>query len=376
MQADTQDRQTEQLGTQLFDRTLALCQAARTARLRVTPSRVRDVFRALATVDVTDEESYRLALRLNLAASREEEQRFDQLFSSFFHGTEGDRPWHSRIRGESMQGSMGHHYKMLDQDVTTAAESFSPDAVTQGLDLATRWDEHAPPLQEVIRELAKHLAHRPSRRMALAAHGSRIDLRRSMRRNARHGMDLLELSRVARRTRKTRIVMLCDVSGSMDAFNPFLLRLMLGLQQALPRSRTLVFSTHVTEITALLRRRSVEETLREVGDTVRHWSGGTNIGGALATLNRGVLREGGPSSTVVMVISDGYDNGETALIDEEMRALRRHASAVVWINPMYGASTFQVRAAGMKAALPHVDHFLPAFDARSLKVLVQALGRL
>ena len=86
--------------------------------------------------------------------------------------------------------------------------------------------------------------------------------------------------------------MLCDVSGSMDAFNPFLLRLMFGLQQALKNSRTLVFSTHVTEITALLRRRSVQDTLREVGESVRQWSGGTNIGGALATLNRGVLREG------------------------------------------------------------------------------------
>lgn len=371
-----QEPQVEDPGRQIFERTLALCQAARGAKLRVTPGRVRDVFRALATVDVMDEDSYRLALRLNLATSREEEQRFDALFSSFFHGTEGDRPWHSRIRGESMQGSLGHHYKTLDQDVITAAESFSADETSQGLDLATRWDERAPPLEQVIRELARHLAHRPSRRVELATRGTRIDLRRSLRRNARHGMDLLQLARVSRRIRKTRIVMLCDVSGSMDAFNPFLLRLMLGLQQALPRSRTLVFSTHVTEITALLRRHSVEETLREVGDTVRHWSGGTNIGGALAALNRGVLREGGASSTVVMVISDGYDNGETALIDEEMRALRRRASAVVWINPMYGASTFQVRAAGMKAALPHVDHFLPAFDARSLHVLVQALGRL
>lgn len=364
------------LGEHLLERTLALCRAAREARLRVTPSRVQDALRALAAVDVADEDSYRLALRLNLAGSREEEQRFDQLFQDFFHGTDGDRPWHSRIRGESMQGSLGHHHKPLDQDVITAAESFSADETSRGLDLATRWDDQAPPLEQVVRELARHLAHRPSRRVEISNRGARIDLRRSMRRNTRHGMDFLQLSRVARRTRKTRIVMLCDVSGSMDAFNPFLLRLMLGLQQALPNSRTLVFSTHVTEITPLLRRRSVEDTLREVGETVRHWSGGTNIGGALALLNRGVLREGAASSTVVMIISDGYDNGETALIEQEMQALRRRASAVVWINPMYGASTFQVRAAGMKAALPWVDHFLPAFDARSLHVLVKALARI
>jgi uncharacterized protein with von Willebrand factor type A (vWA) domain len=186
----------------------------------------------------------------------------------------------------------------------------------------------------------------------------------------------MPLARVEPKTRKTRIVMLCDVSGSMDAFNPFLLRLMFGLQQALANSRTLVFSTHVTEITASLRRRSVQETLREVGDTVSHWSGGTHIGGALATLNRTVLREGVGGATVVMILSDGYDNGEVALIEAEMRTLQRQCESVVWINPMYGASTFKVRAAGMKAALPFVDHFLPAFDARSLKILVRELGRL
>ncbi len=363
------------LAQSLLDRTLALCRRAREEQLSVTPAKVLDVLRALPAIDCFKEEDYRLALRLNLANSREEEQKFDRLFREFFHGESVDRPFHSRLRGESMQGSLGHHYREINQEIATAAESFSADEISRSLDLDNRWDPDAPPLEQVIRDLAKHLATRPSRRMHQAPHGAKIDLRRSVRRNVRHGLDLLQLARVERRTRKTRLVMLCDVSGSMDAFNPFLLRLMFGLQQALKNSRTLVFSTHVTEITALLRRRSVQDTLREVGETVRQWSGGTNIGGALATLNRSVLREGTGNSTVVLVISDGYDNGDTHLIDLEMRTLRRLVESVVWINPMYGASTFQVRAAGMKAALPYVDHFLPAFDAKSLKILVRDLGR-
>jgi uncharacterized protein with von Willebrand factor type A (vWA) domain len=167
--------------------------------------------------------------------------------------------------------------------------------------------------------------------------------------------------------------MLCDVSGSMDTFNPFLLRLMLGLQQLMKNSRTLVFSTHVTDITAVLRTRAVADTLREVGLQVSHWSGGTDIGGALARLNRGIVREGPASSTVVVVISDGYDNGHAEHVAYEMAQLQRQVRKIVWINPMYGATTFQVRAAGMKAALPYVDHFLPAFDAKSLHVLVRGL---
>jgi len=360
----------------LLDRPLALCRRAREAELPVNPARILDVVRALPHVDCLNPEDYRLALRLNLASSRAEEQKFDRLFQEFFHEEAPERPFHSRIRGESMQGSLGHHYRELNHEVTTSPESFSADDVARAMELGVRWDADGPSLEQIIRELARQLATRESRRTRPSRHGRRIDVRRSVRRNVRHGLDLLQLSRVERRVRKTRIVMLCDVSGSMDAFNPFLLRLMLGLQQALKNSRTLVFSTHVTEISSLLRRRSVADTLRDVGDAVKHWSGGTQIGGALATLNRGVLLEGSGSSTVVIVISDGYDNGDSALIDLEMRALRRRVDTVVWINPMYGASTFQVRAAGMKAALPHVDHFLPAFDARSLQTLVRGLARI
>jgi uncharacterized protein with von Willebrand factor type A (vWA) domain len=315
-------------------------------------------------------------LRANLAGSREEQEIFDRLFAAHFRGEEdAGRPFAGRLRGESMQGSMGHHSKPLDQEVVTPAASFSADTTHHAPDLAQRWDPGAPPLDRVIRELARYLATRPSRRQRPARRGARVDLRQSLRRNARHGLDLVHLAHVEPGMRKTRIVMLCDVSGSMDAFNPFLLRLMFGLQQALAGARTLVFSTHVTEITALLRRRSVVEALRAVGDTVSQWSGGTDIGGALARLNRGILCEGLAGSTVVIIISDGYDNGAPERIAEEMQTLERRVDTVVWINPMYGASTFQVRAAGMKAALPYVAHFLPAFDHRSLRVLVRRLAQ-
>jgi len=360
----------------VFGRALALCRLARDADLRVTQGRVIDVFRALERVDWANEDDFRLAIRVNLAANRDEERRFDRLFHDYWHGADpadGDyKPWRPElVRGEKEHGAHRGHEEML-----TETEHFGAEEVVRELNLAARWDEHAPPLDEVIRELARRLATRPSRRQRHAANGRRIDLRRSVRRNVRHGMDMLELSRVKRRTRKTRLVLLSDVSGSMDAFNPFLLQLMLGLQQALKNSRTLVFSTQLSEITTLLRRSSVRETLDEIGTRVKHWSGGTDIGAALADLNRGVLREGSSRATVAIIISDGYDNGSSERIEREMRAMRRRVRKIVWINPMFGATTFQVRAAGMKAALPHVDHFLPAFNAASLKILVRELARI
>jgi uncharacterized protein with von Willebrand factor type A (vWA) domain len=360
----------------LLTRTLALCRLAKEARLNVTHSRVLDALRSLRSIQWLHEDEFRLALRTNLASSPEEEQIFDRLFHDYWHGTirsEEGAPFMRRtelIRGDFDQGFQDTHQEVLGRPQSSGAEESE-----RNLDLMARWNTEAPPIARVVRELAKRLATRPSRRHQPSPQGRQVDLRRSLRKNLRNGMEIVEIARAQRRLRKTRIVMLCDVSGSMDAFNPFLLQLMFGLQKELKNSRTIVFSTQVTEITSLLRRRSVQQTLQEISAQVWHWSGGTDIGKALARLNRTVLREGSARSTVAIIISDGYDNGEPTVIAREMQALRRRVQTVVWINPMFGSQTFAVRASGMRAALPYLDYFLPAFNVQSLRVLVRELAR-
>ena len=364
------------LAEPFIQQTLALCHAAREAGLPVSQARAIDVFRSLSVVDWANPDDYRIAVRTNLVASRADEILFERVFATHFGRRPADYDGdHIMAHSELLHGNLdagrsheGH------RDMVTETDSFSAEEVARRANLAARWDADAPPLQQVIRELARRLATRPSRRSQPARHGRRVDLRRSMRRSVRHGLDLVELAHVTAKTRKTRLVMLCDVSGSMDAFNPFLLQLMFGLQHALKASRTLVFSTQVSEITNYLRRRSVAETLREIGDKVRHWSGGTDIGAALGILNRGVLREGSCRATVLIVISDGYDNGAVARIAQELAVAKRHIRSLVWINPMFGASTFSVRAAGMRAAMPYIDHFLPAFNGKALHDLVKGLA--
>ena len=362
----------------LVAHTLALCAAARAAGLRVTPARAIDVFRALDAIAWDNYEDYRLALRTNLVSSREDEILFEHVYARYWGTVEdpaaGD---HIMAHSEFLRGDLpAGRANEAHREMRTEADTFAADEVARRANLAARWDADAPPLDQVIRALARRLATRPSRRQEPARHGARIDLRRSLRASARHGFDLVELTRSRRKLRKTRIVMLCDVSGSMDAFNPFLFQLMFGVQQALKSSRTVVFSTRTSEITALLRRRSIDATLQDLADKVRHWSGGTDIGAALGELNRGILREGAARSTVLIIISDGYDHGETARIVQELECARRRIRTLVWINPMFGASTFTVRAAGMQAALPFVDHFLPAFNGKALQVLVRGLAAL
>ena len=355
-------------------RILEFFAALRSAGLVVTTGRMIDALRSVRLVGFVHREEFRLALRTNLVSSREEEATFDRVFEAFFARATfvverselelvprpdddnrelAEGP--SELRGQRMQ--------------------YSADEAIGGKDLVGQWPGGSQELERAIRELAERLATRPSRRFRTSPRGKRVDLRRSLRKNMRYGMDFVELARLRRKIRKTRIVMLCDVSGSMDSYTPFLLELMLGLQKALKSSRTVVFSTRATEITRALRRQSVRETLAAVADRARHWSGGTNIGAALGQLNRRVMQEGASRATVGVIVSDGYDQGDAAAVRREMQALRRRTRRIVWVNPLLGTEGYAPLAKGMRAALPYIDDFLPAHDVESLRLLCRRLAR-
>jgi hypothetical protein len=361
--------------SELSRRVLMFCRLLTRGGLNVTPGRLIDVFRSILHVDLLDPDAFRVGLRVNLVASREEEEIFDRLFEGFWrNATHAEETITEFEMEERPEDDHGEHPESPPDELGSPL-NWSSDETSRELDLASRLTEVGPSAEQLVRELARRLATRPSRRVKPVRRGRRVDLRRSLRRNAQHGMDLLELRRTKRRIRKTRLVFLCDVSGSMDTYNPFLLELMFGVQKVLRGSRTVVFSTRATEISAMLRQRSVAETLRDVARRARHWSGGTDIGEALATLNRRILREGTPRSTVAIILSDGYDQGEPARIEAEMRALQRRVRKVVWINPLLGTEGYAPIAKGMRAALPYVDHFLPAHDVASLRALCRDLAK-
>ncbi|MGD9763959.1 MAG: VWA domain-containing protein [Candidatus Binatia bacterium] len=356
------------------ERVLAFCRQLRDARLNVTPGRIIDVFRSLRSVNIAVREEVRLAMRVNLVSSHEEESMFDQLFALFWEGKTPPTTVATQIELEPRPDDQNEEHPDTPPEFVGSPRQYSPDHVVRDKAVLTANAQGWEGMQKLLHDLMLRLATRPSRRLRPSRRGQGIDLRRSLRKNMRYGMDVVELMRSERKIRKTRVVMLCDVSGSMDTYNPFLLQLMFGLQKGLKNSRTAVFSTRMTEITRPLRRQEVHEALREVADEARHWSGGTDIGGALAQLNRKVLREGPASSTVCVIISDGYDHGDASVVKREMQALHRHARTVVWINPLLGTEGYAPLAQGMQAALPYVDHFLPAHDLPSLKALCRTLG--
>lgn len=358
------------LGPVLLRRILGFCRLLRRSGLGVTPSRVVDAVRSLDHVRLDRREEFRLALRANLASSPEEERTFDRLFHRYWEG--GGEPPRQCRRSISQSESAnpgrrsravgtGRRYSRLEV-LHAEREAFSPPVEWIGL-------------ERTVRRLAPRIATRPSRRRRPARRGREIDLRRSFRRSVASGMEFVSLARTSRKVRKLRLLVLCDVSGSMDCHGEFIVGSLLALQRAVPGSRTFVFSTRVTEVTDVLRRRSIPEALAEMRNRARHWSGGTDLGAALAFVNRRVTPEAWSRRTVCVILSDGYDQGDPAPIGREMATLRRRTRRLLWVNPLAGTEGYEPIASGMRAALPYVDDFLAAADVESLAELCRTLRR-
>lgn len=356
----------------LLGRVLEFCRLLKRAGFNVTSGRIVDSFRSLARVDLGRREDFRLALRVNLTSSREEEEAFDRLFAEFWRSETRENEIPRNLESKSIRQETAHKDR---EEPAGGPRQYGREEVLRTKDLAAEWPSESAAMNAVVRDLARRLAMRPSRRFVVGRRGRAIDLRRSLRRNINHGVDILELSRRRRKIRKTRVALLCDVSGSMDTYNPFLLQLMFGLQKACKNSRTAVFSTRTTEITDALRRRTVPEALDEVARLAQDWSGGTDVGGALAHLNRVVLGQGAPRLTIGVIISDGYDQGDPETVRKEMRMLRRRTRSILWINPLIGTEGYAPVARGMVAALPYIDYFLPANDLPGLRTLCRTLSK-
>ncbi|HEX6202057.1 MAG TPA: VWA domain-containing protein, partial [Thermoanaerobaculia bacterium] len=224
-------------------------------------------------------------------------------------------------------------------------------------------------MERLLARLARRLATRPSRRRVPVRGRGEVDLRRSFRRSLGSGGEPLSLARRRRAIERPRIVALLDTSGSMDPHARFLLAFLLGLRGAAPGSEVFAFNTALVRLTPWLRAGRAEAVLARLAGAVPDWSGGTRIGECLAELvERHHERIDG--RTVVLVLSDGLDRGEVAPVVPAMAALARRARRVIWLNPLAGGAGYEPTARAMAAALPYVDHLLPAHDLASLERLL------
>jgi uncharacterized protein with von Willebrand factor type A (vWA) domain len=353
--------------------------------LAVTPAESRDALRALEQVDVGDRAEVHRALRTVLASRAEEFPAFDAAFDAFWGGIASGTPAAAPPSEGALPAPVDAHFpRAKDAALEFAAWTDVGDgegepvglpglSELEGLlakDFSTFAADELAEVERLAAQIARRLATRKSRRLKPSRRRGRVDLRRTIRLSLSRG-EPVELARRERRILKTKLVVLCDVSGSMDLYSRLLIQFLYALQNQLGRMETFVFSTRLARVTDELRETSYRKALGRLGG-VGDWSGGTKIGESLRAFHQD-WRRLVDRDTVVIVLSDGWDTGDPAVLSEALRQIRRRAGKLVWLNPLLGSPDYQPLTQGMTAALPHVDAFLPAHNLDSLRALARHL---
>jgi uncharacterized protein with von Willebrand factor type A (vWA) domain len=358
--------------------------------LPITPRQVIDAVRTLDQLDLGDRHEVYLGLRAGLVTRPEEVAIFDRCFDAFWRARSEADEVAEALAGPALPGeapeapveSQGSRKERLELegwgdegDAEDGGEPLGVPVASEMEALVTRDFStfSADQLDELLRltvQIARRLARRVSRRRRPVRRRGRVDLRRTLRANLTRG-EIIELRYRQRKRRKVRLVLLCDVSGSMDLYSRFLLQFLFALQHVFARVETFTFSVHLTRVTDHLRARSYRQVLRRLQE-LRDWSGGTRIGESLAEFNRHwshlVDRR-----TIVILLSDGWDTGDPEALATELLRIKRRAGRVIWLNPLLGNPSYQPLTRGMAAALPLVDHFAAAHNLAALRELADRL---
>ncbi|MCH8989743.1 MAG: VWA domain-containing protein [Chloroflexi bacterium] len=229
--------------------------------------------------------------------------------------------------------------------------------------------------RQMMANLTWDLGRRRTRRLAPGRSGP-LDLRRTMRRSLKYGGEFLELAFRSPKDKPRSLVLICDVSGSMERYTRMLLQFIYTIAEGFQQLEAFLFATRLTRITRNLRYRSIDQAIDEVSKAVPDWAGGTRIGDAIKTFNFQWLRRVLRGQAVVLIISDGWDRGDPELLARETSRLQRSCHRLIWLNPLLGSPSYQPLTQGMRAALPYIDDFLPVNNLNSLDSLSQHLSTL
>lgn len=349
---------------------VAFCRLLREHEFSVGPAEESDVMRALTLIRIGHREEFRLSLRAILASSQREQERFDALYAEYWGGRikpgDSTKVLDAIQKGPTRLTLLSWGSDSESEEGKGRNAGYSPAEVLTRKNFDQYKDEDFVEGAKLIRAIARLLAAQITRRYSVSRRRRFVDFRRTMRQSLRHSGEVIDLAFRERRKRRTRIVVFCDVSGSMESYSRFFLSFIHTMQQAYGRIETFVFSTSLYRLTGVLKHKSLGETFKDLADVVPEWSGGTRIGASLQMFldlyGHSLLSK----DTVVLILSDGWDIGGIDVLEHSMKQIRLKANRILWLNPLLGDHSYEPGCAGMQAALPYVDEFLPVHNLQSL----------
>lgn len=369
--------------------------------------------RTLTELDLRDRAHLYWAAHATFVHSPDERPVFDSIFEKFWDGNElvisprgsehGEDD--ARMVGPQQGGEALPQFRQEGKEKTSAMDG-APAKATRDIPVADGEDEgaanqqrgilaaYSPADQQAEKEklaygedelaavrrlgadIKRAAPRRRSRRLRPDSSGDRLDIRRTVRNSMATDGEALRLAYSGHRTRPRRLLFLCDVSGSMERYSRVLLGSLKAIVGANTKAEAFVFATRLTRLTKSLEGHDLDRALEQARDSVADWSGGTRIGSALQEFNHGFGRRGFARGAIVMIVSDGWDRGDPAILAAEVRRIQLQSWRLVWINPRPMLVDQQPLAIGMRAAMPYIDDFVPGHDPRAIAGLAPLVGGL
>ena len=360
--------------------------------LDVNPGRMMDLVSALDYIEIGNKSDFYHAARTLLVHEHEDLALFNEAFELFWRkpAESWDIPWQGLTRRRKPAGPIVTHPPLKEaapddnsdskssqeMSVIEVTRTYSDREVLRHKNFAEMNAEESEAIKQMMSHLLWKVSERRTRRHR-SGKGHLIDLRRTLRRSLRSEGEIFSWSYREPKSKPRPLVVIADISGSMERYTRLLLHFIYGMKAALSQPvEAFVFSTRLTRITRPLQIRDLDLALKNVGQLVHDWAGGTRIGESLKTFNfewgRRVLGRG----ALVLIISDGWDRGDVDLLKREMARLKRNCHRLIWLNPLLGAPDYEPLTRGIQAALPNIDNFLPVHNLASLEDLATRLADL
>jgi uncharacterized protein with von Willebrand factor type A (vWA) domain len=344
-----------------------------------------------AAVGLVDPEIFKCALRSALCSCKQDWELFDGLFECFWaaDGPRADSQFPNTRTSKEKHRMMSPHppaarpvlFGLGSSPAQTSEDTGRAMAGASSAEQLKKTDFAAVPLhdqaalEKIALRLLRRMSLRLSRRLQAGQPGGQLDLRRMIRRNISRGGEPMQRLYRWKKRRPSPLVVMLDISGSMNLYSLFFACFAHSLQQCFRRMSTFVFSTHLLEITDTLKTRDLHAAFEALSRQASGWSGGTKIGESLAEFNRRQARRKLTRDTLFVILSDGWDTGEPEVLARELRNIRSRVRKLIWLNPLLGLADYQPATRAMKAVLPYIDVFAPAHNLESLLALERHLTR-
>jgi len=370
--------------TELSGNIVLLCRFLRKKSFNLTATEEADSLKAISYLPIHSEDYFKDALRSVLTKSKFQQTKFNEYYHEFKdqlkkasnskikelpEEKEKEKPKNKAEQFEALKDWLNLNPSEEEKEIA----AFSDIEVLTKKNFLDLSEDELRLMISVLQKLARKMAHQKSRLRKKSKRRQQLDLKQTIRQNMRKGGEIQQLVFSERKDRKLKLVLLCDVSRSMDLYSRFFIHLIYAFQNAYDKIETLVFSTALHRVSEILDNNDFLKAFKTISERVPQWSGGTTIGSCLQDFTQNYGHGMLDKKTIVLILSDGWDTGKPEVMKEAMKTIYKKSKKVIWLNPLAGNPDFSPESIGMQTALPYIDVLASAHNLESLKHVLQQL---